>query len=124
LSAWFLGFRSEFRTLGLCCLLAACGGEDSDSEAPIDTTDTFEGCRQTEIFVDGPSAPRVGDSWGVILKCADDDSVITGPMTIRVTPTEAATVSENNVTFRQAGEATIRVQVGSYVETERVTVAP
>jgi hypothetical protein len=99
-----------------------CGGGDSDTELPIETEDTFEGCRETSLFVDGPEAPSVGDSWSVLIKCLDDGAVLVGPMTVRVTPPDAARIEESTLTFLKAGEVKVRVQVGSYVETQTVVV--
>jgi hypothetical protein len=110
------------RALFLLGLLVGCDGGDTDTGPPEDTGDTFEGCTDTYIFVDGRETPQVGDEWTVLLKCADDDAVITGPHVVRVTPIELATVEENVLTFAQVGTGEIRLQVGAYRSTVAVTV--
>lgn len=110
------------RALLLALLLTGCTGEDSDSAPPEETGDTFEGCEETEIFVDGRERPQVGDSWTIIMKCVEDGAVIQGPAIIRITPRELATVDENVLTFQQIGEGEVRMQVGTYVSRVDVTV--
>ena len=95
--------------------------EDTDEpETKHTDTDEYEGCDETTIDARGPDQPVVGDEWTVWLKC--DGALMQGPMVIRFTPADFATLDENVVTFTTAGEASMRVQVGGYREDMDVTV--
>lgn len=107
--------------LGL--VLVGCGGEpmetdtdiDSDTERPIQ-----EGCDEVTVYVDGRDPPQVGDVWTVLLRC--DGSTLTGPMVLRIDPTDLADLDENTLTFQREGEGTVRAQVGSFRATREVAV--
>ena len=106
-------------TLG-ALLLCGCGPDQPTDTDDGDSETRDEGCPDVNIWVDGPEAPQVGDEWTVVMKC--EDAVMVGPMILRFDPPEIATVTENEVTFVQAGTASMRVQVGSYVERMDVVV--
>lgn len=108
--------------LALALGAAACDEEvvDSDTDVVTDTGEEWVPCEETDLFIDGPEAPRVSDTWAVIMRC--DGATLVGPMVLRITPVEMATVSENEITWVQPGEGEIRVQVGTYVERKDVVV--
>ena len=97
-------------------------GDDTDTDIPRDTEDDYKGCEETEIDVNGPEEPRVGDEWTVFMRC--DGAILQGPMVLQFTPNDFAKVYGNEVEFTTAGDASMRVQVGSYRENMDVTVLP
>jgi hypothetical protein len=105
-------------------LLAACAAPSSDDtgEPVADTEETVdhETCDTLEIRVTGDDPPQVGDAWTVWLWC--DDSIELGTMRMFFDPPEIASVSTNNATFLQAGEAELTVQAGGLRQTRTVTV--
>lgn len=103
--------------------LAGCAGgaEETDTDEPVDTEDTYVPCTDTWIEFEGPEAPRVGDSWTVYLYC--DGALMMGAMILRFEPPEFATLDENVATFQQAGTAVMKVQMGTYREEMEVTVS-
>lgn len=106
----------------LLTALLGCGdpGGETDSDAVVDTNDTYVPCGETRIEFTGPEAPRVGDSWTVFMYC--DDVLMTGGMILRFDPTTFATLDENVATFQQAGTGLMKVQMGTYREEMEVTV--
>lgn len=82
------------------------------SDAPL--------CDALELEVDGPQPPVVGDEWAVWLFC--DGSLLTGTMVLRFDPPDVASTDSNHATFVAAGEATMRMQVGSMRVEEELTV--
>ena len=92
---------------------------DPGSTGTGDTND-YEPCIDTEIWVDGPEEPQIGDQWTVLMKC--DGAVMTGPMVLQFDPLDFATTSENVVTFVQSGSARMMVQMGGYREYKDVEV--
>ena len=107
-------------------LLLACAAPpaDTDVEAQdtVDTADTGgrDPCEALTIDVTGPQPPRVGDTWTVWLYC--DEALETGSMVLRFDPPDFATIDANSATFLYAGQATMRVQVGSLRAEEPVEV--
>ena len=108
----------------LFSLFLACADpepEDSNVEEKETTEpDDDGGCDVVEIHYDGPDAPVVGDTWTVLLWC--DDALLLGASVIQIEPTEAATITENTLTFLVAGEATVHMQVGRMEADLPVTV--
>jgi len=120
----------------LILAVLACGTATSDDnedddflshEAPSEEEDT-EPCT-TAIWLNGRPAseapsPQVGDSWSVLLYC--DESLQTGatPNGIQIEPPDMAQVDDTNpiVTFIQAGNATISLQVGNRSASADVTI--
>ena len=120
--------------MGFCLMLAACGPEDdadpddttpnSPHERPVES-DTIRGCAETYIVADGPEIPQVGLSWNLVMRCIYDDdteSTLGGPMIVSAQPHEAVRVQDNRVTFLEAGEVTLRMQVGAYRERMDIVV--
>ena len=103
--------------------LAGCAGsgQETDTDEPVDTEDTYVPCNETTIEYEGPDAPSVGDSWTVYMYC--DGALMTGGMILRFEPVEFATLDENVATFQQAGTGLMKVQMGTYREEMEVTVA-
>jgi hypothetical protein len=113
--------------LMLPALILACTPSiPTDAEAPVDTsvdTETpSEVCDPLTFRIDGPEAPRVGDTWTILLAC--DGTVATGAMRIAFDPPDFVSwEDEIYATFREAGTATLIGQVGTTRETMDVTVA-
>jgi len=107
----------------LALLGTGCNSDDeTDTEPPEDTSDPIEGCDETSLFIDGPDEPRVSQSWTVLMRC--DGDTLVGPMVVRIDPSSLASIDDNELTFNEAGEGQLRVQVGVYVERMDVTVLP
>jgi hypothetical protein len=107
-------------------LLVACNSDPTpDDSAGSDQSSggdsEEEPCLTLELEVDGPSEPRVGDAWTLYLYC--DEALLTGPMIVQATPASFATIDLNEVTFVEAGEGSLRVQVGGFRVDQAVTVA-
>ena len=113
--------------LALPALLLACTPSiPTDAAAPVDTSadvaPTGEVCEPLNFRIDGPEAPRVGDTWTILLTC--DGDVATGAMRIAFDPPDFVSwEDEIYATFREAGTATLIGQVGTTRETMDVTVA-
>ena len=116
------------RFLALSMLLACTGSVDGDTADPVDTVEpdsphtTSHPCDDAdpEIDVNGSSAPQVGDSWTVWLRC--DGTLLVGTLVVRFDPNDFASLDDNVVTFLQTGTAEMTVQVGSIVSSMDVTV--
>lgn len=109
----------------LALVLAGCDdGFEYVEDTDVDTQDTNEPdpCQQLDIRWDGPDDPVVGDEWTVLLYC--DDALVMGALIVRVEPASMATLSENVVTWAEAGTATLTVQKGSDIAETTVEVAP
>ena len=116
----------------LLTVLLACGKTSSDSGDPPGSEDTSSGtsdrddddddggCDELSIKVLGEDPPSVGDEWTVYMKC--DDAVLTGTSVVRVDPVEMALVYDNVLTWQEAGECLLSVQVGGFKEEETVTI--
>ena len=117
------------RFLALLMFLACTGPVDGDTAEPVDSSEedsphtTSHPCddAEPEIDVNGSSAPQVGDSWNVWLRC--DGTLLIGTLVVRFEPNDFATLDDNVVTFVQAGTAEMTVQVGSIVSSMDVTVS-
>ncbi|TVQ93117.1 MAG: hypothetical protein EA397_04915 [Deltaproteobacteria bacterium] len=115
-------------------LLGACDPEndgdpdDSDPSGPHERpveSDTIRGCAETYIVTDGPEIPQVGLSWNLVMRCIYEDetqSTLGGPMIVSAQPHHAVQIQDNKVTFLEAGELTLRMQVGAYRERMDVLV--
>ncbi|MBK7757676.1 MAG: hypothetical protein IPI35_15000 [Deltaproteobacteria bacterium] len=113
------------RALILLAALAACGDKEPlETATPVEDSDDVEpqGCGVVELDVQGPEAPKVGDSWTVWLRC--DGATMLGATVLRFDPPSIATLDDNVATFVEAGETTMTMQVGVYRETLTFTVAP
>jgi hypothetical protein len=109
----------------LLAALAACGDKEPlETATPTEDSDDVEpqGCGVVELDVDGPEAPKVGDSWTVWLRC--DGATMLGATVLRFDPPTIATLDDNVATFVEAGDATMTMQVGAYRESLTLTVAP
>ena len=102
------------------CLPSSVDEDETGDTEPDAPSTEYQGCEELEIRTQGPDAPAVGDSWSVLLYC--DGALLTGPLVLRFDPPDFADVSDNTVTFTQAGTAEMRVQVGSQRQTMDVTV--
>ena len=115
MSRWILAFG--------VLALTACTGDTEDTD-PVDTGDTGPvddgGCDEVTVWVDGKDPPQVGDTWTVLLRC--DGTTMTGPMVLRIEPSDLAKLDENTLTFQREGEGTVRAQVGSFRATREVEV--
>ena len=113
------------RALILLAALTACGDKEPlETATPVEDNDDVEpqGCGVVELDVQGPEAPKVGDSWTVWLRC--DGATMLGATVLRFDPPSIATLDDNVATFVEAGETTMTMQVGAYRETLTFTVAP
>jgi hypothetical protein len=109
----------------LLALLLACSSEpglDSTPDTEVATTDSEPRapCDVVGFQIDGPSAPRVGDSWTILLTC--DDALVTGAFRVAFTPPDFAELRNNVATFIQPGTAVLTGQVGTRRATMDVTV--
>lgn len=97
--------------------LVACTGKVEDSAEPADTDydppPQGTTCEELWIKVNGEEPPVVGDTWTVWLYC--DDALLTGTFILGVDPPTAATIEQDttNLTWVEAGPATVNLQVGS-----------
>jgi hypothetical protein len=113
--------------LALPALLLGCTPSiPTDAAAPVDTAPdadtTGEVCDPLAFRIDGPDAPRIGDTWTILLTC--DGDVATGAMRIAFDPPDFVSwEDEIYATFREAGSATLIGQVGTVRETMDVTVS-
>lgn len=106
-------------------LLLACAEPDIDSVAEVTyqpDTSGKEECDTIDIVHDlnAPDPPHVGDTWPLVLWC--DDTLLTGTSRILVSPSDAASIVESEVTFLVAGDLELTMQTGTYKATETVTV--
>lgn len=105
--------------LAVLLTVVACTGprlEDSSSspaDAEDDPPSAGNACDEVWMKVDGPEFPVVGDTWTVWLYC--DDALMTGATVLNVDPPSAATIEADTTTLTwvEAGEATVRLQVGA-----------
>ena len=90
---------------------------EEDEEEPCTNAIWLNGRPSTEA----PN-PQVGDSWSVLLYC--DDALQTGPAVLQIEPPDMAQIDDTNpiITFVQAGEATILLQVGNRSASADVTI--
>lgn len=104
----------------------ACGTKEEtaiETAAPTPTTPSETDdplCDAITIDYDGPDEPHVGDTWTVWLRC--DDALVTGPTIIQSDPLDFMRLDENVVTWVYAGTGTLKVQVGTLIAYETVTV--
>lgn len=128
--------KGSWTTLAVLGVLwfAACA-EPKDSAAPseadtaIDTSptpNTTERC-EPEVKVDGVlveemPAPRVGDSWYLLMYC--DGTLQLGTFTLQIDPPDRASVDpeEPVLTFLSEGEASVTYRVGSDAATIPLSV--
>lgn len=110
-------------------LLVGCGKDDveeDDDEAVEDSADprpeASQECEELELDIIGPAEPAVGDEWTLWLRC--DGATLTGTMVLRFEPADIAEVDNNIATFRNAGDALMRFQVGNRRVEQDITVAP
>lgn len=96
------------------------GAQDSADEDP--TPETEPDCDEFELDIIGPAEPTVGDTWTLWLRC--DGATLAGTMVLRFEPSDFADIDSNNATFRTAGDALMRFQVGSRRVERDVTVTP
>ena len=125
---------------GVCSLVTACDdpqdtlddtvhsvadsdpNSDEDTGVSLDDEEEEEGCEEVSLDIKGPTSPRVGDEWVLIMRC--DKAVMQGPTVIRFTPPGFASTQGKTVTFTQSGEASMRVQVGGYRVDDEIEVRP
>lgn len=100
------------------------GGGTTDTQpdtTPDDSgTETNQGCDEIEFDFDGPNPPHVGDEWTVWFRC--DGAVTMGAAIIRITPPEMAAIFDNELTFLESGKGEVKIQSGTYVVTQDVSV--
>lgn len=114
-------------TLALFAVLAlACTGKSDDSAPDLEDTSVDPdpqptGCDVLEVGYDGEDTPTIGDTWTVWPIC--DGSPVLGAMVVRVDPSDAATISDGEVTWELAGTHELMVQSGSQKAYLDVTVA-
>lgn len=105
-------------------LYIACTPEvdDTADTAPAESDEIPEihECGEVELLFDGNDPPHVGDLWTIWLTC--DGTVLMGASRIGITPVEAASANENELTWALAGEATIDMQTGQTKGSRTVTV--
>ncbi len=104
--------------LTLLLALTACTGGPDDTgvdtadSAPQDSdTDEEFSCPTPEIRVNGDDPPAIGTYWEVFLWC--DNTLMTGAMHMSIVPATMATIEDYSMTFNEAGEGVLAVQVGS-----------
>jgi len=102
---------------------------ESDVESNIDEdTGEFEkenesdGCEEVSLDIKGPTSPKVGDEWFVIMRC--DNAVLQGPTVIRFSPPDFANLDGKTIIFTTSGHAGMRVQVGTYRVDTDIVVRP
>ena len=108
----------------LLAMLACSDGDGLDSTTDTSTaavdTMTRTACEVVGFRIDGPEAPRVGDSWTILLTC--DDAVVTGAFRLAFTPPDFAELRNNVATFTQPGSASLMGQAGTRRATMDVIV--
>ena len=108
----------------LFALLACSEGDGLDSAAdsavPVVDTATPTACGVVGFQIDGPEAPRVGDSWTILLTC--DEAIVTGAFRLAFTPPDFAELRNNVATFIQPGSASLMGQAGTRRATMDVVV--
>jgi hypothetical protein len=104
----------------------ACGPKEETAQEtaaptptlPTETEDPL--CEAITVDYDGPDEPHVGDTWTVWLRC--DEALVTGPTIIQSDPLDFMHLKDNVVTWVYAGTGTLKVQVGTLIAYETVTV--
>ncbi len=107
----------------LALLACADGGaldSAADSAATVVDTPPPTACDVVGFQIDGPEAPRVGDSWTILLTC--DDAIVTGAFRLAFSPPDFVRWEDTTATFRRAGSATLTGQAGTRRATMDVVV--
>ncbi len=108
----------------IALLYIACTPEVDDTADTGTEEDTYvpevAECPDVELRFDGDDPPRVGSVWTIWLTC--EGTVLMGASRIAITPVEAATNVDNELTWAIPGEATIEMQTGQTKGSLTVTV--
>ncbi len=108
----------------LACSPAADTGDSAEEEEVVIPDAAV--CEPAVVEFDGNADPRVGDLWSFWLTC--DGVLQMGASRVSVEPATAGLIEDGastpEITWQEAGEATLYVQTGRFKGERIVTVAP
>jgi hypothetical protein len=111
----------------LALFLIACPLADDTGDSVVEPEDVIPEvavCEPAVLEFDGPEAPKVGEVWKFWLTC--DDVLQMGASRPSIEPITAGSIvdgaSTPEVTWLEAGEATLTIQTGRFKADRVVTV--